>query len=331
MVCLISFGADDCPFEKLAEARQLLLSHARLPTHILTKDIGGRTKTVVVMGETHVKRADTQHVVNSLRDKYPLVGFENARTWKFTRQACRGIQCLAGLIFRGKSGWVATGNPAEARAFLLTAGKDVLAKQVESAWGMPLSEISTDQLRKTSFSHENGTRVTGDDLVAIFRPDESLKSERDYRIYVDLEEGHRANLVAKIQDLGFLGNIALALSGVAVKHLYPNFSGTPIIESLVLVSGVFPVELLIHTTLGGKLGKKAWFRFLTPISTNTVSSREGHMSVQIEHAFESYPDVDEMITVTGLVHISGIKNFLEKMGWREITLEQYANSSPPSR
>jgi len=310
---------------------------------VFTKDVNGRPRTLVLMGETHIKNKTSAAVGREVINNFDYVGvegFDSEKTWggRFKSKVITPITTkirikdkpqfwlarLIGKIF-GKSGRTEVSTITEA---VIAETRNNIINNLKSMSSQDLSHfISTleeiPEKSKDSDLSVNGVSIftireiidlakfatNGQDLPTVNGPKETFH----------LEDGHKPDLWENLNSIdgyltigllaGYYTASAFIPPDVALKSAYALSS-----FSLYQISG-----LLLSTS---KYQTERWYQRLFPMSLGIIRGRNSTMVNNIESTFNGRQEVDQLLAIVGKLHVPEMKLLLEKMGYKSVALPE---------
>jgi hypothetical protein len=301
--------------------------------------MNGKSRAVILAGESHVKREKASLAGERLNGQFPFRGLEGADISKngiagiLFAPVLASIDLIARKILRLKGSsiddaWVQSASEIAKNEMAIEIASRLKAERGEASVRLSAAEEQEllAGLREIDLeTGENGRRieVKGEDVLPLIRlhlADPAPASEKRQVLNVPLEEGHQPGVRENLalaefpMTLGLIGS-DLALSW-ASSHGYPALTASS--HNLSMTTTMITVYSLTQYAFQKKHSEKRWFHFLFPLHRGLLEGRNETMVANIEKGLIENPDYDQMLVFIGQAHVKGMKRLLiERFGFRE--------------
>jgi hypothetical protein len=307
---------------------------------LLTAEVNGQQKLVVLMGETHIKSPASAAVGREVLDHFEQVGIEGAdvdKNWggKLSNKVISPLFDRMGFKDRpqfwflrlaskvmGRSGRTegSTIDQAYAAVFrrevfeeLSRYSHDDLASLVRTLEQIPVSE------RGKAFKSDGVSVVSIEELLSIVRsvpPGAPLPVPQGPRETIWLEEGHVPDLWENLSSI----ETQVTVGALMAYYATPPFLPQPASALCTLGSLAFSMYQVCGLALGAKFQASRWYQRLFPLSVGLLRARNRTMVGNIAATIESRSDVDQFLVIVGRAHLPEMKHLLLQKGYQPLEL-----------
>ena len=301
-------------FSKLGSERLTSLEKAEKDDYkvsILSGTVEGQTRTVVLLGETHVKSAKSAKLGKEILRQYQFRGLEGADAealWggKVFGWSIHLSHKLGKLLSFGKRNHMSTIDQAT---------KDVLQKQVVA---LIIKLMEDGKIKRKDIDSKNIT--IGSKTLTTRQLFEELGFtdgiyEPSFEINVDLETGHKPGLAEQLYSL-FFPMMMLTCAGwicsIGLHYLIPENPVGPVLNAITAIISSFSISQYFLSKLPRRWKNSRVYKLVSIIESGSLDGRNMTMVENINRAFLENPEQDTMLVIVGEDHIDGMKQLLSE-------------------
>lgn len=311
---------------------------------IFAKQVNGKTKLLVLMGELHIKTPTSavvgRNVVNQF-DYVGIEGFDPQKTWggKLSANVIDPIIEKIGIKrtpqfwlarvlgrFYGTNGRTEGSTITEAVAAEMRAGflNDIQKKSPDELKELIATlETILEESSDTDLEIEGVKILSARELLAMAnsvltgRSPEQIAEHTGPKETVDLEKNHVPDFAENWYSIDSYVSWGILAAYCAMVPFVP--------DNYQIGAAVGATAYVFYGLTGSVLGNtryKAtkWYQRYFPLSLALVTGRNATMARNIMETLESRPEVSELLAIVGKGHVDGMKQLLEQAGYKPLSI-----------
>ena len=309
--------------EQISVIKQLNENFSSYRSVALAGDVAGRPRTIVLMGEIHVKsKGDAklgESALNAFR-AYGLEGADVSKTWggHALLYAVRAMMASYKLLSFGRLNQDSTIYLARDRGLAHLE----IARLYDQLQGLDLEHMSPEDLNRVTVMVD-GRQKTGAEVMANLRQlQEQAQSEPNV---IWLERGHVPKIGENITSVALPAFVAYGsyVVGRALNQFGRSFL-TAYYFGAITTTALFALpNMAILATLyyfpDGTLAKIIGL----PLQA-LLTGRNENMAENVIKSFEGDPELNTMLVIVGRDHVKGMRQLFEhNHGFRKLSLDPH--------
>jgi len=305
--------------------------------------INGKEKTLVILGETHIKSPTSAAIGQDVVNHFDVVGnegYDSNKTWggKFKNSVMAPVLAKIGIKgapqfwmarlisrFKGPAGRTEGSSTRVAAvaemknkysADLKEMPRDKLAEMIRQLEEAP-AEIRRDAIQI------DGIKIfTFDEILSMAKEayeGRELETFAGPKKTIHLEDGHKPDIWENIDSIQNYITVGILAGYYATSFLIPQHLADMIGWG---VNSFSVYELVGLKVTSSKFQTSTWASRLFPLSLAILRGRNATMINNIDKVFNEQPDVNEMLVIVGKLHVPEMKLLLQRNNYQSIPLPE---------
>ena len=307
---------------------------------LLTTEVNGQQKMVVLMGEAHIKSPTSAAIGREVLSHFEYIGVEGAdvsKNWGGKLSAGVVAPVMKGLGFQeppqfwflrlvgkwmGRSG--RTEGSTITEAYTAVFRSEVffelsrLSPEDRAALIRDLEQTPVSE-RGRAFKSDGVSMVSIEELLAMARsvpPGDAFPFPQGPKETIWLEEGHVPDLWENLSSI----ETQVTVGALMAYYATPPFLPQPASALCTLGSLAFSMYQVCGLAFGAKFQASRWYQRLFPISVGLLRARNQTMVGNIAATIESRSDFDQLLVIVGRAHLPEMKHLLLQKGYQALEL-----------
>lgn len=310
---------------------------------VFTKEVNGQKRTLVLMGEVHIKSEQSAAVGREVINNFDYVGregFDPEKTWggRFKSQVvaplfakvgikekpqfwfARLLGKIMGRAGRTQGSTITEAQVAEMRNNLVKNLKSMSPQELADFVGK-LEEIP-EQNRDGSLSIDGVTLFTVREILELAKltvNGRELPTMTGPKETIHLEAGHKPDVWENLDSIDNYITVGL-LAGyyTAASFLPPDIA----MKGAIAINALSMYQLTGTILSSTRFQTARWYQRLFPLSLGVIRGRNATMVNNIEGTFNGRQHVDHLLAIVGKNHVPEMKLLLERMGYTSVALPE---------
>lgn len=316
-------ATSDCTALLTADQLEILNQANQINNHfkisVYGGEVDGKPRTVVILGEMHVKNTADKELGKQILQKFNAYGVEAADTSK--TWGGKALSVTLDLIFGAVKLFSKNRHTSTIHDSVDMAQNSLMVEDLKKkAAAANILGLTREEAAKVEIKIEeaDGLIVTGDQLLDTLAEFEEL-AKNGPRLF-NLEEGHQPNLTENV------ASVVLPVAAAGCLYAFATvvcdiggFMKSDDLKETFEIMGTLVVAAIV-----GKIAKRALGDSFNRAMDRTLRlNRNSTMAKNGVKALEQNQDIDTILLVVGKNHNRGIGELLvEKYGFQAVPLEQ---------
>lgn len=303
---------------------------------VLVKMVNGKPKTVVLLGEGHVKSVASAQVGRQVVRNFGKVGVENydsSRTWGGKLPSISsllqkmGAKVPAPFFIARLIGSVMGENLTEQNTMSDAYASSLRTKIIDELKGMPRNELHELLMKLEKIPENERDEITTFGSARLYSTTELIQwigtilegsspdmPTTDRRETVMIESGHVPDIWENIDSIKSYISYGILAGYFSAAYFSPAVANNYLLMAIPFFTAGY--ELLTQTlAVSQTVRQKTWYQRLFPLGLAVINGRDSTMVGNIDQTISERDDVTEFLVIVGKDHIPGIKAKLMQRGY----------------